>query len=836
MASSSIFISANEARQNPIRETVIHDEARIIENAVLNAVRNGLYQATVSSGTPMTSQGYTTVTVQSVDLVNDQIFVPNHPFKTGDLVSAASTEVLPGPLTSTSYYAVIYVDSNYIKLAASVSDAFESRPIAIDFTVGVIEALLTNPGAGYTTTPVVSIEPSPTGDNATAIANLASYGGISSVTLSSSGSNYTDVPSVVFQEQGGGASVNVVQYSAVAVNVAVAGSDYRIGDVLTVVGGTGTATTATVSSVTNTGGVATVVLGNPGLYTVLPNLSSVATTSIPAGGTGCQLNLIMGIGGLAINTNLPGGSNGTGYIAPPVVTIIGGGGTGAEAEAVVSAGRVIRFNMLHRGSGYISQPTITISSGTGTIATAVLVPTSVGNLTLTNNGGNTYNLTPSVTIDPIGQGAVAGVVTMKIVSAVMTSSGSGYLAGETLLVVGGSGNENASILITKVGSFGEIFDYSLVTSGSYMSLPVLPNNAVIGGSGRSASFTLTAGVNTITVGNGGIGYAVPPHVIITSTDGNGSGASAKSILTLDELSDIQVTSSGTGYTSVPMVTVTSGSGATATAKLTPTGVWQLIPINPGSGYTAEATSLEIIGDGNGVQYTLSLGPVGTIDSITVTNSGSGFTEPPTIRVVGDGIGATVISTLLATSVESLTITNSGSNYTCPPAVTIDGNATAISRLTPTSVSRVDMIAVGTNWTSLPTIYFAPGQNQTGVPVAPSAIANIGYSLKNVSITYAGSGYQAAPLVTITPPGGYGTPATAVSYIGAGTGTITISSYADSRDYYKVWKGQTPSNELFVRPYKDRMDTVIEYFKSLGYDISRQTNPNTGNTIQWLIMW
>lgn len=53
--------------------------------------------------------------------------------------------------------------------------------------------------------------------------------------------------------------------------------------------------------------------------------------------------------------------NGTGYSAPPAVTISGGGGTGAIAEAVISGGSVTSIDVISQGSGYTSNPKVTIA-------------------------------------------------------------------------------------------------------------------------------------------------------------------------------------------------------------------------------------------------------------------------------------------------------------------------------------------------------------------------------------------------------------------------------------------------------------------------------------------
>lgn len=63
------------------------------------------------------------------------------------------------------------------------------------------------------------------------------------------------------------------------------------------------------------------------------------------------------------------GAPGTGYTAP-AVTLVGGGGTGATAQAQVINGQIIAINMTNWGTGYTSNPTVTITDATGTGAAA----------------------------------------------------------------------------------------------------------------------------------------------------------------------------------------------------------------------------------------------------------------------------------------------------------------------------------------------------------------------------------------------------------------------------------------------------------------------------------
>lgn len=72
------------------------------------------------------------------------------------------------------------------------------------------------------------------------------------------------------------------------------------------------------------------------------------------------------IGGINLTS---GGSN---YTAP-VVTITGGGGTGATASAFLTGGVITSIYMTNWGSGYTSVPTVSITDahGTGAAATAI---------------------------------------------------------------------------------------------------------------------------------------------------------------------------------------------------------------------------------------------------------------------------------------------------------------------------------------------------------------------------------------------------------------------------------------------------------------------------------
>ena len=70
-------------------------------------------------------------------------------------------------------------------------------------------------------------------------------------------------------------------------------------------------------------------------------------------------------------------NGGSGYSTVPTVTITGGGGYGATAQATIATGAVTAINILNPGRGYSSAPTVTISGGGGSSATATATRSTI---------------------------------------------------------------------------------------------------------------------------------------------------------------------------------------------------------------------------------------------------------------------------------------------------------------------------------------------------------------------------------------------------------------------------------------------------------------------------
>lgn len=170
--------------------------------------------------------------------------------------------------------------------------------------------------------------------------NISNGGTVTAITRITSGGNYTSFPTVAVSAPttAGGVqavlAITMAAQSGTAVTRANGGTGYTLNDVLTAVGGTGTAAQFTVTGV-SAGVVTQVTRSNSvfGTYTALPT-SPAATTG--GTGTGCTLNMLYEVLPPTITTA------GSGYIEQPTITFSGGGGSGAAATARVGSGTTFK--------------------------------------------------------------------------------------------------------------------------------------------------------------------------------------------------------------------------------------------------------------------------------------------------------------------------------------------------------------------------------------------------------------------------------------------------------------------------------------------------------------
>lgn len=230
--------------------------------------------------------------------------------------------------------------------------------------------------------------------------------------------------------------------------------------------------------------------------------------------------------------------------------------------------------------------------------------------------------------------------------------------------------------ISRVMLFGDD-DINTTTSSQYIVYPstingITVNNGgtnysavgtqvrIIGGGGSGAVATVTASggvISAINVTNSGIGYTGPPAITITSSvintsglvggsgyveantqvtvsGGGGSGATITAAVISGAITTLIISSLGTGYSSTPTITITSGITGTTS-------------IVAGSGYTNGTYPLGVSGGGgSGCTGTFTISG-GGLTSISITNAGTGYTSAPTLSFpgAGSGTGASATATL-----------------------------------------------------------------------------------------------------------------------------------------------------------------------------------------------
>jgi hypothetical protein len=155
---------------------------------------------------------------------------------------------------------------------------------------------------------------------------------------------------------------------------------------------------------------------------------------------------------------------------------------------------------------------------------------------------------------------------------------------------------------------------------------------------------------------------------------------------------ITVTNRGGGYTSTPIVGISSapsgGQTGSAVAKMiggivvcndntnpAAKSVQSVEIVNTGYGYTVTPGVRFIGGGGKGATATAVLGD-GIVGIITVTNSGSGYINPPTITFSGiSSVSAAATAVVSAAgTITQIRITNAGLGYTVAPTITIGNPA------------------------------------------------------------------------------------------------------------------------------------------------------------------
>ncbi len=182
-----------------------------------------------------------------------------------------------------------------------------------------------------------------------------------------------------------------------------------------------------------------------------------------------------------------------------------------------------------------------------------------------NNGAQECTLT-SITTSPASGIGFSGSVRMSVDTVTLSGVGTNYFPGDILVVTGGTvapGGGAATIeVLTTLTTPGAIKTYRIISTGSYSVLPgsagvgttILTSAAPpsIGAIGSGATFSVTYKVNSVSITSGGSGYSL---VSVRIVGGGGAGAFGTGDVVGGVVTGITITDQGSGFTSIPTLTV-----------------------------------------------------------------------------------------------------------------------------------------------------------------------------------------------------------------------------------------------------------------------------------------
>jgi hypothetical protein len=511
----------------------------------------------------------------------------------------------------------------------------------VSLSSGVVTGVaVVNPGTGYVSPPAVTIA-----------------SGVNSIGVTTAGVGYTSAPTVAISApnvSGGTQATATASISGGVVTgytITNAGSGYTTTPTVTLTGG-GFTTAATATASVGLGATATASIRQLGgrIQSPVPNTYVNWAGNFPLARANSREGIYLNTGtGFTWSTSQVSAevssvtvTGGSGYTTPPKLTIVGGGGTGATAEATVKIDGTISANIVNSGEGYTTPPSVLVDGGIGLANSGIIKTITVGGAGAPADGsaGKYATITVNPTVTILGGGGSGATATASLTPY--------YSSGDLLFYYIGSVN------VTNGGS-------------GYTSPPVITFSGGDGGGARAVADTNYVNAS---ITNGGSGYTSPPTVTIAapgSTIPGAYAATATAILTNGVVTGLNITNSGYGYTAVPAVTFSGGggTGATATAVLGfPRSLSPIQLTNSGFGYTSRPTVTITGGGGSGASAYANISPEGSLTSITVTNPGTNYITCPTVTITGGGgSGATARSYIgdAATAVATINIAEKDTN-------------------------------------------------------------------------------------------------------------------------------------------------------------------------------
>ena len=197
------------------------------------------------------------------------------------------------------------------------------RPVIAGVAGEIIAVEVLDPGEGYD--PLrLKIEDDESNGHATGNVYLKDDGGVDFIQMTGFGDNYFDASAVI--EGGGGSGAELVPITGLLTGLSIQqqGRNYTEEDVNIIISGGGGQGATGVASVNQFGEVSSISLTNAGEF----------------------------------------------FETPPLIQIIGGGGSGASAEAFIDLGVITNIDLISGGGGYQGTPSVIFTRDTDLIRTA----------------------------------------------------------------------------------------------------------------------------------------------------------------------------------------------------------------------------------------------------------------------------------------------------------------------------------------------------------------------------------------------------------------------------------------------------------------------------------
>jgi hypothetical protein len=290
-------------------------------------------------------------------------------------------------------------------------------------------------------------------------------------------------------------------------------------------------------------------------------------------------------------------SGGSGYTTPPVVSFIGGGGSGAQAAVKLNTqtGSVLYAEIINPGDNYVNTPDVIFGTAWSSGLTV-----NVGEQYFIAN--RLYTVTTSGVLGLIAPTHTSGSASNG--NAVLVYAGSPAI-GNVIRRFGAGYSGSPTVSITEVGASGATASFSTTKSEAKL-LPILENGQFVGVIPENAGIGYSS--VTVTVSGDGQGAVLTPDLNI----GNVSSLQANNeILAVSGTIDaIKIISGGYSY-GVAVVSIEGdGTGATAEAVVNNTTgrITKINITNPGRNYTY--ANVTVTGNGFGAKLRAIMSPYG----------------------------------------------------------------------------------------------------------------------------------------------------------------------------------------------------------------------------------